>query len=256
MTQSDTARAFTELHRPGTPLILYNAWDAGSAKAIAKAGAPAIATGSWSLAHAQGFDDGEDMPLEFALHILARITTSVDLPVSFDFEAGYTDDLGTLATNAERVIAAGAVGVNFEDRVIGGAGLHPVQEQADRIATLRKAAQATGVPLFINARCDVFFQGAKPEAHADLMDEAIARAAAYAEAGADGLFVPGLITPELIGEFVQATALPVNIMQTGKAPDHRTLADLSVARISHGPAPYLTAMAGVTDAATTALSIQ
>ncbi|SLN60259.1 Carboxyvinyl-carboxyphosphonate phosphorylmutase [Falsiruegeria litorea R37] len=255
MTQSDTARTFADLHRPGTPLILYNAWDAGSAKAIAKAGAPAIATGSWSLAHAQGFDDGQDMPLEFALHILARITTSVDLPVSFDFEAGYTDDLGTLATNMERVIAAGAVGVNFEDRVIGSAGLLAVSSQAERIATLRRAAQSTDVPIFINARCDIFFQGAKPEAHPELMAEAIERAQAYAQAGADGFFVPGLVTPELIGGICAATSLPVNIMQTGNAPDHQTLADLGVARISHGPAPYLTAMAGVTEAAKAALAL-
>lgn len=179
MTQSDTARTFAELHRPGAPLILYNAWDAGSAKAIAKAGAAAIATGSWSLAHAQ----------------------------------------------------------------------------AERIAVLCKAARATGVPVFINARCDVFFQGSKPDTHADLMPEAIERAKAYAQAGADGLFVPGLITPDLISDICSATSLPVNIMQTGKAPDHRTLADLGVARISHGPAPYLTAMAGVTEAAKTALTV-
>ncbi|WP_164660856.1 isocitrate lyase/phosphoenolpyruvate mutase family protein [Tropicibacter sp. Alg240-R139] len=254
MSQSDTARAFAELHRPGAPLILYNAWDAGSAKAIAKAGATAIATGSWSLAHAQGFDDGQDMPLEFALNILARITASVDLPVSFDFEAGYSDDLSTLATNMERVIAAGAVGVNFEDRVIDGSGLLAAATQAKQISTLRKAAQSTGVPVFINARTDVFFQGAKPNAHSDLMAEAIERARAYAHAGADGLFVPGLVTPDLIGEFCAATSLPVNIMQTGLAPDHQSLADMGVARISHGPAPYLTAMTGVTEAAKTALT--
>lgn len=255
MTQSDTTRAFAELHRPGAPLILYNAWDAGSAKAIAKAGAPAIATGSWSLAHAQGFDDGQDMPLEFALNILARITAAVDLPVSFDFEAGYTDDLSTLATNMERVIAAGAVGVNFEDRVINGGGLLATKTQAQRISTLRAAAQSTSVPIFINARCDIFFQGAKPDDHPDLMAEAIKRAQAYAHAGADGLFVPGLVTPDLIGEIVQATSLPVNIMQTGKAPDHQTLADLGVARISYGPAPYLSAMATVTEAAQKALTM-
>lgn len=255
MTQSDTARVFANLHRPGHPLILYNAWDAGSAMAIAKAGAPAIATGSWSLAHAQGFGDGQEMPLEFALHILARITTSVDLPVSFDFEAGYSQDNGVLATNLERVIAAGAVGVNFEDRVIGGKGLLPVQAQAERIAVLRGAAKATGVTIFINARSDVFFQGSKADAHPDLMDEVIDRAKAYAQAGADGLFVPGLTTPDLIRDICSATSLPVNIMQTGKAPGHRTLADLGVARVSHGPAPYLAAMAGLTEAANVALTV-
>ncbi|WP_171177268.1 isocitrate lyase/phosphoenolpyruvate mutase family protein [Ruegeria sp. HKCCD8929] len=255
MTQSDKARAFATLHQPGTPLILYNAWDAGSAQAVAKAGAAAIATGSWSLARAQGYGDGEEIPLEFAVQILKRIVASVELPVSFDFEAGYAQDLEALARNIEQVLKAGAVGVNFEDRVIGGTGLQPVEAQAQRISTLRGVADTMGVPLFINARTDVFFQGSKPDDHAGLMDEAKSRAAAYAEAGADGIFVPGLVTPELIGDFCATATLPVNIMQIGQAPAHAALAELGVARISHGPAPYLTAMSVVTDAARAALKV-
>ncbi|MEX0365641.1 MAG: isocitrate lyase/phosphoenolpyruvate mutase family protein [Ruegeria sp.] len=255
MTQSDKARAFAALHQPGTPLILYNAWDAGSAQAVAKAGAAAIATGSWSLARAQGYGDGEEIPLKFAVQILKRIIASVELPVSFDFEAGYAQDPEALARNIEQVLAAGAVGVNFEDRVIGGTGLQPVEAQGQRISILRSVADTMGVPLFINARTDVFFQGSKPDDHAGLMDEAKSRAATYADAGADGIFVPGLVTPELIGDFCTATALPVNIMQIGQAPVHATLADLDVARISHGPAPYLAAMSGVTDAARAALKV-
>lgn len=254
MSQVSIAERFAALHRPGAPLILYNAWDAGSARAIAKAGARAIATGSWSLAAAQGYADGQEIPLEFALQILARIAASVDLPVTFDFETGYAETKVNLATNTERVIAAGAVGVNFEDRRIGGTGLLPAEEQADRIATLRHAAEATGVPLFINARTDVFFQGSKPLDHPALMGEALDRARIYASAGANGLFVPGLVTPELIGTLCAETLLPVNIMQTGKAPDNVTLAGLSVARISHGPMPWITAMDGVTEAAKAALA--
>ncbi|MEX0318038.1 MAG: isocitrate lyase/phosphoenolpyruvate mutase family protein [Ruegeria sp.] len=255
MTQSYKARAFAALHQPGTPLIFYNAWDAGSAQAVAKAGAAAIATGSWSLARAQGYGDGEEIPLEFAVQILERIVASVELPVSFDFEAGYAQDPEALARNIEQVLAAGAVGVNFEDRVIGGTELRPVEAQAQRIATLRGVADTMGVPLFINARTDVFFQGSKPDDHAGLMDEAKSRAAAYADARADGIFVPGLVTPELIGDFCTDAALPVNIMQIGQAPAHATLAELGVARISHGPAPYLAAMSGVTDAARAALKV-
>ncbi|WP_170336481.1 isocitrate lyase/PEP mutase family protein [Ruegeria arenilitoris] len=255
MTQSDKARNFAALHQPGKPLILYNAWDAGSAQAISKAGALAIATGSWSLAAAQGYKDGQDMPLSFATQILERMVGSVDLPVSFDFEAGFAEDLDTLANNIEQVISAGAIGVNFEDRLIGEVGLRSASDQADRIATLRRVADAKGIPLFINARTDVFFQGSKPEEHADLMKEAQTRAQSYADAGANGIFVPGLITPELIGNFCAEAPLPVNIMQIGQAPDHATLADLGVARISHGPAPYLAAMANVTNAATAALKV-
>lgn len=249
MTQTDLARAFAALHVPGKPVILYNAWDAGSAKAVAKAGARSIATGSWSLAAAQGYGDGQQMPLEFALQILSRICASVNLPVTFDFEAGFTASLSELATNAERVLAAGAIGVNFEDRYIGTPGLLPAKAQADRISTIRQIAEMTGVPLFINARTDVFFQGSAPPEHPALMDEALERARLYADAGADGLFVPGLVTEDLIGQICTASPLPVNIMQIGTAPDSKTLAELGVARISYGPSPYLAAMGTVTDSA-------
>ncbi|MDP5219599.1 isocitrate lyase/phosphoenolpyruvate mutase family protein [Ruegeria sp. 2205SS24-7] len=255
MTQADKARAFAALHQPGTPLILYNAWDAGSAKAVAKAGADAIATGSWSLAEAQGYRDGEDIPLAFALQIAGRIATSVDLPVSFDFEAGYADDPEILSQNAGQVIESGVVGVNFEDRIIGGDALRSVEAQVARIATLRRVADHADLPFFINARSDVFFQDSTSGDHSALMEEALTRARAYAAAGASGLFLPGLVTPELIGEICTASPLPVNIMQTGQAPDHATLAKLGVARISHGPAPYLKAMAHVTEAAKKALDL-
>ena len=249
MSQISQAQEFAALHQPGNPLILYNVWDAGSARAVEKAGANAIATGSWSLARAQGYEDGEQIPLEFALSLLGRITASTDLPVSHDFEAGYATDLGILATNTERVLAAGAVGINIEDRLTGGSGLRPVTSQVARIAAMRRAAQATGVPLFINARCDVFFQGSKPEDHPSLMEAARSRATAYADTGADGLFFPGLVTPELIGDLCATSPLPVNIMQTGHAPDHLVLAKLGVARISHGPAPYLHMVGEITKAA-------
>lgn len=254
MTQTDLARAFSALHVPGTPLILYNAWDAGSAKAVTKAGARAIATGSWSLAAAQGYGDGQQLPLEFALQILGRICASVNLPVTFDFEAGFASSPSELATNAERVLAAGAIGINFEDRYIGTPGLLPAKDQAERIATIRQIAEMTGVPLFINARTDVFFQGSAPTEHPALLDEALERAAIYAEAGANGLFVPGLITKDLIGQICEASPLPVNIMQIGTAPDSKTLSDLGVARISYGPSPYLAAMDTVTTAAKAAFA--
>jgi len=252
MSQNTQAQDFSSLHLPGRPLVLYNAWDASSAKAVAKAGATALATSSWSMARTQGYDDGENIPLEFALSLLGRITASNTLPVTHDFEAGYASDLATLATNTERVIAAGAVGVNFEDGLPGGAGLQSVSSQTARISAMRRAAEATGVPLFINARTDVFFQGSKPGDHPALMDDAKARLRAYAEAGADGIFLPGLITPDLIAEICVASPLPVNIMQIGKAPDTPTLASLGVARISYGPAPFLSASAALTEAAKSA----
>ena len=242
MSQADKARAFADLHRPGDPLLLYNIWDAGGAKAIAEAGAKAVATGSWSVAAAHGYPDGQAIPLDLVLTIVARIAVTVDLPVTLDFEGGYAEAPEELAANLGRVIEAGTVGVNFEDQVVGGAGLHPVAAQGERIAALRGAAEAAGLPFFLNARTDLFLKERDRAKHGDLVTEAIERAAAYAEAGASGFFVPGLVDPDLIGAVCEATALPVNVMMLDGAPPMEALASLGAARLSHGPGPYFTAM--------------
>jgi 2-methylisocitrate lyase-like PEP mutase family enzyme len=251
MTQSDLATQFASLHKPGAPLVLYNVWDTGSAQAVAKAGATAIATGSWGVARAQGYGDGQAMPLDHALTILENITRNVDLPVTFDFEAGYADSLTDLAENTRRVAEAGAIGINFEDQVIGGDGLVSTIDQCARIATIRQTADEVGIALFINARTDVFFKGTKPDTHSDLMDEALTRAKAYAEAGADGVFVPGLADAELIEQFCASCPRPVNIMCNSNSPDIARLTELGAARISHGPGPYIQMMAELSKRAAT-----
>ncbi|MCV6586344.1 MAG: isocitrate lyase/phosphoenolpyruvate mutase family protein, partial [Marinibacterium sp.] len=211
MSQTDKANRFRALHTPGDPLGLYNIWDAGSARAVARSGAPAIATGSWSVAAAQGYEDGEALPLDLLLTIVRRITQSVDLPVSVDFEGGYAAAPDALAAHVVRLLEAGAIGINFEDRIVQGSGLYPMAEQVARIRAIRDAADAFGVPLFINARTDLFL-GSPPDSHAARLPDAIARAAAYADAGADGFFVPGLIDKEQIATITGATPLPVNVM--------------------------------------------
>src|SRR3954468_18173070 len=114
MTQADAFRAFAALHRPGDPLILYNVWDAGSAKAVVEAGAPAIATGSWSVAAAQGFSDAESLPLDFAIANAERVVRAVDVPVTIDFEGGYAAEPERVAANMKWLAGTGAVGCNFE----------------------------------------------------------------------------------------------------------------------------------------------
>ncbi|MFC3711080.1 isocitrate lyase/phosphoenolpyruvate mutase family protein [Sphingoaurantiacus capsulatus] len=227
-----TAATFRALHVPGTPIILYNAWDAGSAQAIAKAGAKAIATGSWSVAAAHGEGDGESLPLELAIANLRRIVAAVALPVTIDLERGYDDVAGTVAAAAE----AGAVGCNLEDS-LGDKTLRSVEAQVER---LRAARQAAGTDFFINARTDVFF-GDAPH-NAALVETALDRAQAYAAAGANGLFVPGLADPALIADLTARSPLPVNLMMTPASPAPADLAKLGVARLSHGPFPYLKAM--------------
>ena len=141
MNQTEKAKRFAELHVKGAPLLLYNAWDAGSAKSIVEAGAPAIATSSWAVAEAQGYRDGEAIPIEFAEQIVARIAATVDLPVTVDFEGGYSDDDDELASNVARLLDLGVVGINFEDRVVKGSGLYDIARQAERIAVIRETRQ-------------------------------------------------------------------------------------------------------------------
>jgi 2-methylisocitrate lyase-like PEP mutase family enzyme len=236
VNQSDKAKRFAELHGRGTPLVLYNAWDAGSAKAILAAGARAIATSSWAVAEAQGYRDGEDLPIDDAVRVAARIVASVDAPVTADFEGGYSDDDGELAKNVTRLLETGIVGINFEDRVVKGAGLYNADRQARRIAAIRKAADAKGIPLFINARTDLFLiHGHEPTRY---VGEALDRARAYAAAGASGFFVPGLVDEALIRQVCEGVSLPLNVMVMQGVPDNAQLATLGVARISYGALPY------------------
>src|SRR6202045_745910 len=196
MNQVEKAKRFAELHLAGTPLLLYNAWDAGSAKAILEAGAKAIATSSWSVAAAQGYGDGEAIPIDLAELIAGRIAATVDIPVTVDFEGGYSEDDGELAANISRLLDLGVIGINFEDRIVKGSGFYSVDRQAGRISAIRKAAQQKGVGLFINARTDVFFEHGEDAARA--VNEALARARAYTDAGASGFFIPGLVDDALI----------------------------------------------------------
>jgi 2-methylisocitrate lyase-like PEP mutase family enzyme len=236
---------FVSLHRPGEPLILFNAWDAGSARAVAQAGAPAIATGSWSVAAAHGFGDGEALPLELAIANAARIVAAVPVPVTIDLESGYAVDPDQTARNLALLAATGAVGCNLEDQVIGGSGLHPIGLQVDRIGAAR---DLLGFGFFINARTDVFLKLPR-DRHADGLGEALERAHAYGEAGASGFFVPGLIDRDLIGRVCEAVRMPVNVMAVPDCPNARVLGSVGVARISYGPGPYRAAMARLCDAA-------
>jgi 2-methylisocitrate lyase-like PEP mutase family enzyme len=249
MTQAERAAAFRTLHQPGRPLVLFNAWDAGSARVIAEAGAQAIATGSYSVAAAHGFDDGEEqLPLNLALANLVRIVASVDLPVSLDFERGYGDTPDAVAASISAAIAAGAIGFNMEDG-FGERSLRAADDQAARLAAARQAADASGVAAFINARIDTFLI-APQEAHNEAMlSAALERAQRFVAAGADGVFLPGLARADLIAIAAAAAPAPLNIMAMRTTPDRATLASLGVARISHGPGPWRLAMQALKEAA-------
>lgn len=252
--QDEIARAFHALHVPGDPLVLFNAWDAGSARAVAGAGATAVATGSWSVAAANGFDDGEQLPLSLAMDNLRRIVAAVALPVTVDLESGYGDAPDAVAATVTSALAAGAVGCNLEDSFPADGSLRDIAAQVARLAAARRAADAARIAFFINARTDVFFQKPAAEHDSAMVDEALQRARAYADAGASGLFVPGLVDEGLVVRLVEAAPLPVNIMAMPGVPSRARLAALGVARISHGPGPYRGAMQWLADAARAAMA--
>lgn len=239
------AQVFAALHVRGAPLVLYNCWDAGSALAIVEGGAPALATGSWSVAAAQGYDDGERLPMAQLLALVERIAQAQDVPVSVDFEGAYGDAPEIVAAHARMLAQTGAVGMNFEDRRVQGEGLWPVEAQCARIAAMRAAV---GPDFFINARTDLFLQSDAAD-HAALVTEAVARGKAYAQAGASGFFVPKLGDALLIGQVCAQVPLPVNVMMHPELAAADALARAGVARISYGPASYRSAMAQVTASA-------
>lgn len=248
----DKAEQFQALHVPGRPLVLFNAWDPGSAKAVAAGGALAIATGSWSVAAANGYADGEQMPLDLAIDNLARIVRAVDLPVALDLESGYGNEAEAVAQSVGCALHAGAVGCNLEDSFPATGALRPTDKQVSRLGAARAAAR--GWPFFINARTDVFLKAATDTHDEAMLDEAIARALAYAHAGASGIFVPGLVDKSLIARLVAHSPLPVNIMVTDQAPSLQELADLGVARVSHAGRPYRQMMKALEQAARAAMA--
>jgi len=236
---------FAALHVPGDPLLLYNIWDVGSAKAVAAAGAPALSTGSHSLAEAQGFPDGEGIPLNLFLDTIRRTVAAVDIPVSADFEGGFAADPAHLAEHSRLLAEAGAVGCNFEDQVIRGTGLHPIAEQARRVAAVVESG------LWVSARTDLFLHKYFAGENANdrgLLPEALERGHAYAEAGAHSYFVPGITDLDLIADICAASPLPVHVINV-EGLDPPALARTGVARISWGPRPWIWAMQRLTEEA-------
>jgi 2-methylisocitrate lyase-like PEP mutase family enzyme len=242
---------FAKLHVPGNPVVLFNAWDAGSAAAVAKSGAKAIATGSASVSMANGLGDGQEVPLDFALANAERIVKTVDLPVTVDFEGGYATEANGLSANGRRLAETGAIGCNFEDQVVGSDRIYEIAEQAARIQALREGVSRD---FFINARTDLFLK-AKPEGHdSALADQAIERGRAYAEAGVNGYFIPGLANLELVKRITDAVPIPVNAMHLPGGPSRSDWANAGIARVSHGPFPYMAMQQWLAEQAKAALA--
>ncbi len=226
------AEAFRALHDGPEPLVLVNASDASIARIVVEAGYPAIATSSAGIAWLMGYADGENIPREEMLWMVRRIAERVDVPVTADMEAGYGTEPGAVADTVRATVEAGAVGLNIEDGTIRSSEpLLDFDLAVARIAAGREAADETGVPAVLNARCDVFLRGGTgPEALA----EAIRRCNAFREAGADCLFVPFARDAQTIGALVEGIDGPVNILAGAVSPPIAELKRLGVARVSIG----------------------
>lgn len=239
---------FAALHVPGDPVVLYNIWDPGSAIAVAAGGAKALATGSHPVGDASGYGDAHQVPLDYVFDNARRIMKAVDLPLSVDFEGAYSTDPEEGAANVAALKETGAVGCNFEDQVVGGEGIAPLDKQVRRIAAMRAAV---GNDFFLNARTDLLI---KAKAIDDgVIDEVIERGKAFADAGASGFFVPRIADPHHIERVVREVPLPLNAIAFLGAPPKADWAAAGVARISHGPFPHKSLMAQLTEAAKAAI---
>jgi 2-methylisocitrate lyase-like PEP mutase family enzyme len=219
---------FHALHRGPDLLVLANAWDAGSALLIESLGAHAIATTSAGLAWAHGYPDGDALPPPLVVATAAEITRAVRVPVSIDFEGGYSDDAEAVAKLVGMLIDVGVVGINIED---GGGS---PDRLCRKIEAIRRMASALGVELFINARTDVYLR--ELVASSARVAETRTRAARYRDAGASGLFVPGIVEQDEIAAIAREVALPLNVMAAAGLAPPAELAKVGVRRLSSGSA--------------------
>jgi 2-methylisocitrate lyase-like PEP mutase family enzyme len=222
----NTIEKFISLHRQAKPLVLPNAWDAASARIIEDLGAPAIATTSAGMAWSLGYADGYKMNAKMNAQVAQNITRIINVPLSVDFENGYSDNPNVVAENVKLLIDAGVAGINIED------GLDSPDLLAKKIEAIRNIAEQHGSKLFINARTDVYLASLVPAT--DRVVETVKREKLYAAAGASGLFVPVITNGEEIARIAENTTLPLNVMAMPGLPKADRLADLGVKRLSAG----------------------
>jgi 2-methylisocitrate lyase-like PEP mutase family enzyme len=234
MNQHDKAVELRKLHHQPQPLVFVNAWDGASARIVESVGFPAIATTSAGVAYVDGLPDGGAISRDRMLAHVSVIAGVVRVPVTADLEGGYGSTVADAVATVRGAIAAGAVGMNFEDSVSPDAPLLPVDAQCERIRAMRVAADELGIPFVINARTDVYYLTGDAEAQ---FDETIVRAKAYVAAGADCIFVPFISEETVIGRLAAAIPGPMNVLAGGTSPDVATLTRLGVHRISLGSAP-------------------
>ncbi|MGB9464721.1 MAG: isocitrate lyase/phosphoenolpyruvate mutase family protein [Candidatus Acidiferrum sp.] len=239
--QAEKAEKLRKLHHGPRILALPNAWDAVSARILEEVGHPAIATSSAAVAFSLGYPDGQRISREEMLNAVDRITRAVRVPVTADLESGYGKTPEEIAEFTKAMVAAGAVGLNFEDVTGDDESTHvELGLQVKKIRAIRETSAALGVPVVINARTDVYLMPIGPEA--TRFERTVERLSAYRDAGADCLFAPGLCDREIIARLVKAVGAPLNILVSQGCPSLDELEKMGVARASAGSSAMRAAM--------------
>jgi len=235
--QSMKFQQFKQLHKQPSTFVLPNAWDASSASVFQKSGFKAIGTTSAGIAMSLGYSDGENLPFEKMIEALKSIVNSVDIPVSADIEAGYGKSVEEVIDNVKQVILAGVVGINLEDGT--GNPNEPILDismQVKKIAAIKELSQSLNMPLFINARTDLYWlKIGDPSLQ---FQSAIKRVKAYEEAGADCIFIPGVTNIDTIKNFREEISCPINLLVGSDTPSLNELSKIGIERVSSGSAPF------------------
>lgn len=225
-------KTFLELHQQSTPLLIGNIWDVNSAKLYERNNFKAVATSSAAVAHANGYEDGEQMPFDVLVRLAERVTKAVSIPFSVDIEAGYSDTIPGILKNIDQLCDVGVVGINIEDSIPGkNRSLQEVQHFQKTLTAVADHVSNGNKKLFINVRTDGFLLGL-PNA----LEETLDRIKVYESAGATGIFIPCITEVDDIRSVVQSTKLPINVMAMPALPSFDALTTLGVKRISMGNA--------------------
>ena len=235
VAQQEKAKRFYDLHHSGKLLILPNVWDCLGANLLESLHYPAIATASASVAFTNGYDDGQRISFDSVLALLKKIVSSVSIPVSADIESGFAESDLQLEENTKQLLATGIVGINIEDTDKKTNSILPVETQCEKIKLIKKVSQAVGVPLFINARADVYLRGKDFDSPESKFEEALKRGRAYKAAGADCFYPIAMTRQEDIKRMVKQLQMPVNVVTIPGIPELNVLNEIGVARVSLGP---------------------
>lgn len=233
--QQEKAKQFYNLHHSGRLLILPNIWDCLGANLLESLHYPAIATASASVAFTNGYDDGQRISFDSVLALLKKIVSSVSIPVSADIESGFAENDLQLEENTKQLLATGIVGINIEDTDKKTNSILPVETQCEKIKLIKKVSQAVGVPLFVNARADVYLRGKDFDTPESKFEEALKRGRAYKAAGADCFYPIAMTRQEDIKRMVEQLQMPVNVITIPGIPELNVLNEIGVARVSLGP---------------------